>query len=156
MLRRIFYLTLVISCCMACAKQQLKNGEKSLEGDWKVNSIFSSIQIIDADGTLISSEELETGDLGFFRFSENQLDYNFTMQDSLFENSNDWELERDTRPAGFFKEEIYTLRLDDFTFNCEFGDQTSDAEKKATEVRLIFKGLQIGDADYFELSLEKD
>ena len=68
---------------------------------------------------------------------------------------NAWELKRDKINESFFKVEQYTLCTENQNFICEFGDQTKDAERNATQLRLIFDTNEIGDYEQFILNLEK-
>lgn len=148
-------LFIAIGLC-ACAKQNLRNAEKSLKGNWTVTEIYSADGERLTGGIDIQNEQTETGELGEFVFTENEVDYNFTRLDSLYENNSTWTLQRDKVNQGFVRVEVYTLDIDDYDFVCEFGDQTSDAEKNADEVRLIFETKDVGAYSTFQLMLEKE
>lgn len=140
----------------ACAKQNLRNAEKSLNGDWVVTEIYSAEGERTTGGINITDEQTETGDLGDFSFTDDEVTYNFTRLDSLYEGNSAWTLNRERVREGFVRVEMYTLTTNDYDFVCEFGDQTSDAEKNATEVRLIFETEGLGAYSMFQLELEKE
>jgi len=141
----------------ACAKQNLRNAEKSLKGDWTITQIYSAEgERFENGGVSTSDEQTEMGDLGEFSFTDGEMTYSFTRLDSLHEGSSSWTLNRQRVNSGFVRVEMYTLTTDDYDYICEFGDQTSDAEKNATEVRLIFETEGIGAYSTFHLELEKE
>jgi len=139
----------------ACKKQNLKNAEKSLQGSWAVEAINSSYGIKTDLGTQTNQEFNEEGELGQFFFEDKTVEYRFTRLDTLYENQTSWELVREKVNAGFTNAERYTLTIDDFDFICAFGDQTSDAEKEATEISLFFETEDIGNYYAFELQIKK-
>lgn len=134
----------------ACAKQNLRNAEKSLKGDWTVTKIYSD------EGQNSVAGVTETGDLGEFTFTNDEMTYSFTRLDSLYEGSSTWALSRERVNSGFTRVEVYTLETDDYDFVCEFGDQTSDAEQNATEARLIFETEGLSAYSMFQLELKKE
>jgi len=155
-LSRYFILLFGIVMIFACAKQNLRNAEKSLTGNWVVTEIYSAEGERLAGGISIDNEETETGELGEFIFSEDDVTYNFTRLDSLYEDQSGWTLQRERVNQGFTKVEVYTLNIDQYDFVCEFGDSTSDAEKNASEVRLIFETQGVGAYSTFHLTLDKE
>ena len=126
-----FILICFCSCFIlsSCAKQNLKNAKNSIDGNWNVIKIYS-------ENTPTSNEQSEEGDLGTFVFSDNTVDYKFTRLEEEYAGNATWELKREKVNQGFTKVEKYTLTMDDYTFHCRFGDETSDAEKNATEIQL--------------------
>lgn len=140
----------------SCQKQNLRNAEDSLVGTWKVTEIFSATGIRTSNGISIDSSATETGDLGVFVFTEDEVDYTFNRQNMSEMGKDSWTLMRTKENAGFNKIEVYTLTFDDFIFDCAFGDQTSDAEKKASDIRLTSETQTIGDYVTFSLTLVKE
>jgi len=155
-MHKLFSLLIPILFLSACAKQNLRNAEKSLKGDWLVTEIYSAEGERTTGGTNITDQQTETGDLGEFTFTDDEMTYSFTRLDSLYEGSSAWTLNREKVREGFVRVEKYTLTTDDYDFVCEFGDQTNDAEKNATKVRLIFETESIGAYLTFQLELEKE
>jgi len=153
---KLFSLLIPILLLSACAKQNLRNAEASLKGDWTVKEIYSAEGQQVAGGTNITNEETETGDLGEFSFTDDEVMYSFTRLDSLYEGTSTWTLNREKVREGFVRVEMYTLTTDDYDFLCEFGDQTSDAEKNATEARLILETEGLDAYTMFQLELEKE
>ncbi len=139
----------------ACQKRNLKHAEKSLEGSWAVQSIYSAYGQNTNLGIQTNEEFNEDGPLGQFNFDKEMVTYRFTRLDTLYESNSAWNLVREKINAGFTKAEQYTLEMDKFEFICAFGDQTSDAEKQATEVKLMFETKTIGSYYTFELDLRK-
>ena len=66
--------------------------------------------------------------------------YNFTRGGVPTSGQTTWSLIRDLVNSGFVKVERYTLDFDALSFVCAFGDETSDAEKNATDIRLSGTG----------------
>lgn len=140
----------------ACEKANIKAGERSLEGDWLVTNINSAFGERTANGISIAESTEESGVLGSFVFSENEVVSSYTRLDTLYENTSTWQLQREKVNEGFFKVERYTLVLENQIFTCEFGDQTKNAERNATQLRLIFETTNIGAHEQFILTLEKE
>lgn len=154
-MKHLFFISLVLLVFSSCEKQNLRNAEDSLVGTWSVTEIFSATGERTTNGISITNEETETGDLGTFTFTEEQLDYTFTRQGTTASGNANWTLERTKENSGFTKVEVYTLSFEDFVFDCAFGDETSDAENNAVEVRLTFETVEVGDYETFVLFLEK-
>lgn len=146
---------LLLLTLSACQKKQVKNAEKSLQGSWDVHTIYSTYGTKTALGTQTNQEFNEAGELGQFVFDDEKVAYRFTRLDTLYENETSWKLTRDKVKAGFTNAEQYTLTIDNFDFICAFGDQTSDAEKEATDVSLFFETDTIGSYYGFELQIKK-
>lgn len=155
-MKHLFFISFALLVFSSCEKQNLRHAEDSLVGTWKVTEIFSATGERMNNGINISDEETETGDLGTFTFTEDQLDYTFTRQGITESGNTHWTLTRTKENSGFTKVEVYTLSFEGFVFDCAFGDETSDAEKNATEVRLIFETGELGDYERFTLFLKKE
>ncbi len=156
-MQKLLSLLIPLLFLSACAKQNLRNAEKSLKGDWVVTQIYSAEgERFENGGVSTSNQQTETGELGEFSFTDDEVTYSFTRLDSLYEGSSAWTLSRERVREGFVRVEMYTLETGDYDFACEFGDQTSDAEQNATEVRLIFETENIGAYSTFHLELEKE
>jgi len=141
----------LLLCCLAllftfsaCEKQNIKRAEKSLDGTWLVTKIYSAYGEKMEFGTQTNEEFTEEGDLGTFTFSNASVDFKYTRLDTLYEDSSDWDLTRQKVNVGFTKAEQYTLTFDNKSYRCRFGDETKDAEKKATELTLQFETEAIG------------
>lgn len=156
MKRSIFILICITFFLSACEKSNLKAGRTSLNGTWNVTKIITTYGERRDLGIDNQEDTEETGDLGQFEFTENELTANYTRVDTLRSIESSWELERDKVNAGFFKVEQYTLVLDEESFKCEFGDETKDAERNAIRMRLIFETMEIGAYEQYILELEKE
>lgn len=146
---------LLLLTLSACQKKQVKNAEKSLQGSWDVHTIYSFYGTKTDLSTQTNQEFNEEGELGQFVFDDEKVTYRFTRLDTLYENETSWKLNREKVKAGFTNAEQYTLTIDNFDFICAFGDQTSDAEKEATDVSLFFETDTIGSYSGFELQIKK-
>ncbi len=156
---RILFLLTGIICCLAatsCQKANIRAGEASLEGIWRVTEIRSSYGTRVELGTEITEEFTESGTLGTFEFSEEEVSYSYTRLDTLYENTATWQLERERVNEGFTKVEKYTLTLDNEAFVCEFGDQTQDAERDAEMLYLIFETGNIYPYERIDWLLKKE
>jgi len=94
-MNKLFSLLIPLLFLSACAKQNLRNAEKSLKGDWTVIEIYSAEGERVNGGTNITDEQTETGDLGEFSFTDDDMTYSFTRLDSLYEGSSAWTLNRE-------------------------------------------------------------
>ena len=148
---------LLCSCLLsACATtSNLNQAKKSLQGTWKVNKIYSAYGQRVANGISTDEEHTETGNLGTFNFGENQVTYQFTRRDTAYNATSSWILNRTKVNQGFTQVEVYLLDLTTYDFVCQFGDQTSDAERNATKVRLIYETPDVGYYQTFQLEMEK-
>jgi len=140
----------------SCEKQNLKRAEKSLDGSWRVIKTYSAYGEKMELGTQTDEEFTEEGDLGSFTFNDASVDYNYTRLDTLYEADSNWKLSREKVNAGFTKAEQYKLNFDNKNYICRFGDETKDAEKKATELTLEYETNQIGPYTSIKLWLVKD
>jgi len=140
----------------ACEKVNIKAGEQSLEGNWAVMNITTLYGERSDLGITVQENFEENGSLGAFNFSERKVIAEYTRLDTLYDIASIWELKRDKINEGFFKVEQYTLCLEDQNFICKFGDQTKNAERDATRVRLLFETTEMGAYEQFILELEKE
>jgi len=156
MIRIICLLVLSIFLFVGCEKANIKAGETSLKGTWivtKINTAYGSRTDL---GTNTTQNIEESGTLGQFEFMEDHLLATYTRVDTTYELDTSWELKRDKVNEGFFRVERYSLCLNEQIFQCQFGDETKDAERNANEVRLIFETDDIGFYQQFVLFLEKE
>ena len=140
------YLLSLLFCLslMACGENDLQNAKNSLKGNWTVNRIY--VENTGGNG------QNQTGNLGAFGFSETNLNYSFNKGGIVKNGQGAWTLKRELVNSGFVKVEKYTLEFDGLSFVCAFGDQTSDAEKNATNIRLEGVG---NDGNPFQMWLSK-
>jgi len=124
-MKNIILFSVFLFSILSCQKDK-ENAEASLVGSWTINNIYNN------------SGSSTTGTLGTFVFKTNgTVNYSFRNNGSNIQNNTTWTLSRELVNAGFVKVEKYTLMLGDGkAFITEFGDQTSNAEKNATEIRL--------------------
>jgi len=144
MFKNVLYCGLILCTISACEKQNLKRAEKSLDGTWSVVKIYSAYGQKLELGTQTTEEFTEDGNLGTFTFSEASVEYSYTRMDTLYEDRSNWQLIREKINAGFNKTEQYTLSFNNKAYICRFGDETKDAEKKATEVTLEYESDKTG------------
>jgi len=155
MRRSLLILSILLFVFSACEKQNIKRAEKSLAGNWTVTKIYTAYGEKMELGTQTNKEFTEEGDLGTFAFNKSTVDYNYTRLDTLNESNNDWELIREKVNAGFTNAEQYILIIDTTKYICRFGDETKDAEKKATDIILEYETTAIGPYTSIMFWLEK-
>ncbi|WP_235297800.1 hypothetical protein [Portibacter marinus] len=150
----IYSLLLVSLMLIACVKDE-KQASNSIEGLWQVNEMIT-IYAYDNGGFLDEDVVEEQGDLGSFDFGENIVDYEFIRNDTLFSGQENWTLSTERVNEGFIRVTKFTLKVGErFEFDVAFGDQTKNAEKNATEMRLIqMPGEQ--EEVYFQMMMEKE
>ena len=135
---------LLLITLVACGDKDLDNAKKSLVGNWTVNRVYTQLPG--------GNDQQQTGNLGTFQFTQNQLNYSFTKDGATQNGQSAWNLRREMVNSGFVKVEKYTLDFDGRSFVCAFGDETSDAEKNATAIRLEDKD---GSGNDFQMWLTK-
>lgn len=124
--------TIIISLMFnACRKDEIQ-AENSLEGIWDIVTIHSTYGEFSENGSSPTENISESGQLGTFDFMQEDVDFNFTRNDTLFSGSGSWDIETQRVNAGFSKVTEFTLTIDDhFLFDVFLGDGTKNSEKNA-------------------------
>jgi len=145
-------LLVVFLSCVSCTMYDRRQAERSLQGIWNVNFIFSDEK--DRTGPNRDGHHKESGQLGTFSFSGNQVVYSYTRLGTIYTDTSPWTLTGERVRDSFFTSIRYTLTLKDRAYDVQYGDQTSDAEHDAknVELRLIPDSNQ---RPYHILSLSK-
>lgn len=131
--------TFLISC-----SDDEADANASLKGDWDVKKAIW----VTNDGNI------ETQDAGYMNFSSETVEYNFTVTDSTYSGTADWELTKEMVNSGFHKVPKYTLTIGEvFTYDVLFGDGTDDSAEDATEITLTQD--EEATEGYMVLNLEK-
>ncbi|WP_107038174.1 hypothetical protein [Brumimicrobium mesophilum] len=146
---------------LSCNKDE-KQGIKSIVGTWNVNhieSIYGNYTI--ENNVVIGTNETdrinESGDLGQFNFGKNEVDFNFTRNDTVYSESSSWELQLEKVNSGFTKTNKWKLIIaNEFTFDLTFEDDTKNSEKKADNVEFRHWPSESGFGVGFVMSLEKE
>lgn len=128
------YLLLVAIACLlfASCKKDERQAQQSLQGKWKVTAIESNYGDFSEGGYAVDTSISESGKLGTFNFSEDQVDYEFTRRDTLYSGSRAWQLRAEKVNDGFVRVLQFTLTVEnEFTFDVQFEDATKNSEKKA-------------------------
>ena len=124
--------------------EDLLQAEESLEGEWEVIEIISFYGKFYESGSDSISSVRETGQLGSFIFKldvngENNVDYNFKRNDTLFIETKSYLLDLTKVQSGFFKEKKFTLMIEDlYTYDVQFGNSTRYSEKNAKGMELLY------------------
>ena len=85
----IFCLALIFSST-SCTSIYLGHAKKSLQGTWNVTSIYS--QQKDRSGPRKDGKHKESGDLGFFKFSEKEVSYSYKRINKNYRDTFPWTL----------------------------------------------------------------
>lgn len=138
----------------ACQKDEVQ-AEQSIEGEWQVQSVISEYGSF-PNGSFISSEQInEELATGIFNFTSDEVDYEFTRNDTVYSSITTWNMTSEKVNAGFTRVRKYTLEIGDrFIFDVFFGDGTSNSEKDATKMALTQDPMQSYPVSIF-LELEK-
>ncbi|MEM6844466.1 MAG: hypothetical protein AAF632_19760 [Bacteroidota bacterium] len=145
--RVILLLFLIVS---ACKEDDTSQGVDSLQGVWQVNE---AISIYDNSG---NNRVDEAGNLGQFIFGSDTLRFEYTRNDTLYQGVERWQLQRSRENQGFSRVNVFTLIIENHdTFICEFGDQTRNSEKNATNITLRREPEENSQDTWIELSLSK-
>ena len=156
-MKTILKLFLLFIISSSCNKVNLRNGEASLTGNWQVEKvIYGEANRNEFGGIGFEALNEAEGALGTFSFEDQSVSYEYLLGDSLLTGQGDWHLTRFRQQEGFFKVERYYLEIDGVRYNCEFGDETRDAEKNATQVRLVFEAEEMGPFILQILELQKE
>ncbi len=120
----------------SCTKDQVQ-AENSLEGIWEVTLIRSNYGMF-SETVFNATESIEeSGELGTFNFMEDVVQYSFTRNDTLFNETSSWRIDLEKVNSGFTRVNEFTLDIEDqFLFDVRFEDETSNAEKDAKNVSL--------------------
>jgi len=129
---------------------------KSIVGTWDIVKYESSWGERLENGINIngSFEIDDADDLGSFVFDDETVTYSILNSDTTG-NAINWSVERTKENQGFTQVEVYTIQIGQKEYDCSFGDETSDAEKNATEMVLFNETKIIGDYNNFTFHLEK-
>ncbi len=145
--RIILSVFLIVS---ACKEDDTSQGVNSLQGVWQVNE---AISIYDNSG---NDRVDEAGNLGQFIFDGDTLQFEYTRNDTLYQGVERWQLQRSRENQGFTRVNVFTLIIENYeTFICEFGDQTRNSEKNATNITLRREPEENSQDAWIELSLSK-
>ncbi len=144
-------LLLPVLLLTGCSKDDLTQGQKSLEGEWSVNMILTDYGIDGAGNPIFKRE---TGALGSLTFSQNQVNYFFTRNDTVYSGDGEWDLHVEKVNSGFTKTNKWTLVIaNDFIFDVIFDDETSNSEKDANAME--FTEYENVNGNYFHMELDK-
>lgn len=145
-----------ITFMVSCGNNDLSEAQNSLNGEWAVISINTRMGEQLENGQTV---DLDTTDLlatGSFLFEENGIgDFSYNTLGVSYNLSDRWSLSQTKVNCGFTNCDQYAISFDSQNYICEFGDQTSNAHKNATDIRLINTVLSGSGYTTTTLSLEK-
>ncbi len=144
---------------MACSSSgSVDDAVKSVTGEWKIKEIYSAYGQQVNLGLSIDFDTTEVVTDGTFNFNSNGIaSYYYNRLDTLYAAGElDWSLTKESQDCGFTPCDLYLLSLDTRTYECQFGDETSDAHIDATEIRLISETRQMGPYRQIIFFLEKN
>lgn len=127
----IFLLALTFSS-VSCKSISLGHAKKSLQGTWKVTYIYSEEK--DSSGYRKTGQHKESGDLGFFKFSEKEVSYNYNRINKNYSNTCPWTLSAKYVPHSFIWGICFTLTFNDQAYRVRFGNGTANSEKNARKI----------------------
>ncbi len=128
--KNLLFLSLFVLALSSCGKSKLQHAQESLAGNWAVTKIYLPTP---AEG----ENQQESGKLGTFQFGKTEVTYSFNSNGKTYKGTSPWQLTMKKVPSGFINVPEYTLQLNNnLQFIATFGDQTSDATVKATQVGL--------------------
>lgn len=133
----LFYIVALLSF-YSCEKN-LSQAKNSLIGNWQVTEIYSYYGTRSNLGTSITQDFTEKGNLGTFQFSEETATFSYKRRDTLYQGSDPYNLTVEQKKSGFTNSPLYTVNLPSLIYECKFGDETSDSQKNATNIVLIYE-----------------
>ncbi len=123
---------LFLSACNKDESQALK----SIEGNWRVTEITTSIGEFTETSFNALETISETGDLGLFEFKDEIVEYRIIRLDSLYQSASSWSLKVEKVNSGFTRVNRFTLDLGELgNYDVQFEDGTRNSEKKAEEMQ---------------------
>ncbi len=153
---KVLLILMLTSSWFACQKNDELQAEDSLMGVWDIVTVSSIYGAFFENGFDPAETILESAPIGTFHFKTDAVEYNFTRNDTLFTGTASWQLELEKVRSGFFRENKFTLTIEDhFLFDVSFGDSTRNAEKKAT-IATFLERPSSGFGVLIEISLEKE
>lgn len=133
---KTYILILLVLISFSCRKDK-GQAKRSLRGEWAVTQAYSAYGEYTSAGFLGRSQILDNGDIGTFVFDKKSVSYSFMRNDSIFEGESEWKLKTDRIWEGARRVTQFTLELEDeFVFDVGFGNESKNAENKATKVVL--------------------
>ena len=134
----------------SCNREEMRVGN-SIVGKWNITEIRS-------DYGLVTEAIIEQGELGFFDFGEDFVDYNFTRNDTVYSENKMWNLEFGKQRSGFFREPIITIAIEDkFVFDVTLSHRGNNSTEEDTESAVFFDETAIdGSGSFIVFSVEKE
>lgn len=121
---------------MSCGKN-IDQARESINGTWSVTSAFTSSGSFTGTTFFADTDNRETGNLGSFEFTDTQVAYEFTRQDTSYVGDDTWVLSSERVNSGFTKVTKYTLTIENkFLFDVLFEDGTKDSQDDANSITL--------------------
>jgi fructose-1,6-bisphosphatase len=127
-----------ILSCSSCEKN-IDQAKDSLIGSWQVTEIYSYYGTRVNLGTSVTQDFTEKGSLGTFEFTNGKANFSYKRRDTIYNGSEPYTLSVEQKKNGFINSPFYTVALTSISYECTFGDQTSDAQKKATKIVLLYE-----------------
>ena len=151
-----YLLILLLSLVLARCTKPETHATASLEGTWKVDSLF----ILYINKTFTGSSGTDSiyrssGEVGTFYFTHEMVKYDYKRRNTQLKANLNYTLRTFKENAGFAKVRKWEIILPDKTYNTEFGDQTSDAHKKARNLTLTYEPKAIGKQEMEIIHLSK-
>lgn len=120
-----------------CARNQIQAID-SIEGFWQVTEIRSHYGQYAGGPLSIENTVLDTGIIGSFSFERDNVEYNFTRNDTVYQGISPWKLNHRKVQNSFFLVSEFTLEIgEEFLFNVTFEDGTRNAERGARSMTIV-------------------
>ena len=149
-------LALCCICLSSCVDQELR-AERSLEGRWKVTEIFSRYTTFTSTGYGPDLTLTEAGELGYFVFGDENVEYSFTRNDTLFSGNAIWDLTSEKVRTGFVRETIFKLEIEEeFLFEVTFDSGANLSKKDAKNAVFANEPVTAESGLFIALTLEKE
>lgn len=131
------FLLISLSCLLTSCRKDKIQAENSIEGDWKVTEIITQYGAFLNNTFVSDSTRRNSGDLGTFTFTAENVSYNVILNQLLFSGNQGWSLTYERVNSGFVRVPKYTLTIGtEFIFDVFFEDGTRNAEKNAKLITL--------------------
>lgn len=156
------FVSLSVMILMSSCQDDEVQAFNSLKGSWKVTQATTSYAVFtEFEGQIlgnggIDSSHVDSGNLGFFNFMNDEADFSYTRKGTLREGRGNWILEACKVRVGFFRTTEFSLEIQNhFLFDVQFEDGTRNSEKNAKYITLSQYPTEPGPGMFLELMLEK-
>lgn len=155
-------LVVALTFFSSCIDEEIQ-ARKSIQGSWKVVRVESQYGefFFNQAGTFIGHDQLnitvDSGNLGFFNFTNEKVSYEYVRNDTTRQGEESWVLTEEKIGDGFVKTPKFKLEISNTSlYEVKFEDGTKRSTKNASEMQWISQPQKPGFGVLIILDLVKD